>query len=58
MEPDMTLPYDMTRCANVECELRRVCRRTEPGHPTHQSYSMFPGGQDCRGFIPLDWRER
>ena len=51
-----TLPHDYARCGNDECELRRVCRRTEPGHPTHQSHSMFPGGQDCHGFIPQDWR--
>lgn len=50
----MTLPYDYSRCANETCALRDRCRRTEPGHPTYQSYSLFPGGEDCHAYLPKE----
>lgn len=45
----MTPPYDTARCANTTCPLK--CRRKEPGHPTNQWFTMFPGGDDCYGLI-------
>ena len=45
----MTLPYDYARCENTTCPL--ACRRKEPGHPTYQPYSDFPGGDGCEGLI-------
>ena len=52
----MTLPYDYSRClitpANEACPLAARCaRRTDPGHPTYQACTAFPGGEECRGFI-------
>lgn len=46
------LPFDIARCAEpvvLSCPLR--CARKQPGHPEYQVYSMFPGGDDCHGFI-------
>lgn len=48
----MTLSHDYSRCANETCDLRAKCRRTEPGHPTYQAYSLFPGGADCHAYLP------
>ena len=45
------LPYDYTRCADP-CALADQCRRTTQGHPTYQSYTKFPGGDDCHGYLP------
>jgi hypothetical protein len=49
----VTLPYDYSRCDdNVAAKCPFACARKQPGHPTRQVYSMFPGGDDCHGFIP------
>lgn len=50
----MTLPHDIARCATDDCPLAAKCRRKEPGHPTHQWYSTFPGGDDCHGYWPKE----
>jgi hypothetical protein len=47
----MNLPYDYARCMTNDCPL--PCRRKEPGHPTYQTMQFFPGGDDCRGLIPV-----
>lgn len=52
----MTLPYDYSRCGitpgNEACPLAHGCaRRTDPGHPTYQTYTAYPGGDGCYGFI-------
>ena len=43
------LPYDYARCM-TPCELAAVCRRTTPGRAP-QSYTQYPGGDDCHGLI-------
>jgi hypothetical protein len=48
----MTPPYDYARCMTNGCPL--PCRRKEPGHPTYQTMQFFPGGDDCRGLIPIE----
>jgi len=53
----MHLPYDMSRCVTTNCPLADRCRRKEPGHPTYQSFTAFPGGEDCHGFWPRDEEE-
>ena len=45
----MTLPYDYSRCVNATCKL--ACRRKEPGRPTYQAFTAYPGGDDCYGLI-------
>lgn len=52
----MPLPFDYARCANPDCAL--PCRRKEPGHPTYQSFCVFPGGDDCHAFLPNDEAKR
>lgn len=49
--PLVPLPYDYARCDNKECELRAICRRSTPGHPSRQWYASFIGGPQCSGFI-------
>jgi len=50
----VTLPYDYSRCGNGKCPLRDRCKRAlAPGRPGGwQTFSMFPGGDDCDGLIP------
>jgi len=48
----MALPYDVSRCGTKGCPLAETCRRKELGHPTYQSYTLFPGGEDCYGYWP------
>lgn len=55
----MTLPYDYPRCGitpgSEACPLAvRCARRLDPGHPTYQAYSAFPGGMDCHGYIEAE----
>lgn len=52
----MNLPYDYSRCANGECELRLACLRyLDKGHSTRQVYSMFKPNEDgtCDNQIPV-----
>jgi len=50
----MTIPFDISACANQTCEVRFNCRRPQaPG----RVYSNFPGGADCYGFIGQDRRK-
>lgn len=48
-----TLPYDVARCASTQgCPLAPTClRSTDAGHPTYQTHSHFPRGDECHGFI-------
>lgn len=51
------LPYDYSRCASPDgCPLANTCRRAlDPGRPDgNQSYTVFPGGKDCYGYIGSD----
>jgi len=50
----MPLPYDISRCPTENCPLADSCRRKEPGHPTYQTYTLFPGGTDCYGYWPKE----
>ena len=50
------LPFDYSRCATEGCALAATCRRKEPGHPTYQAFSLFPGGNACRAYIPKETR--
>jgi hypothetical protein len=52
------LPYDYSRCANKTCQLRDRCKRAlAPGRPGgEQTFSMFPGGEDCEAFIDVNER--
>jgi hypothetical protein len=55
----MRLPYDYARCmetdANADCPLAARClRRIDPGRGDDQSYTAFPGGEDCYGFISAE----
>lgn len=47
---------DISMCLNDQCSVRRICRRHEDSGttptPKRQSYTAFPGGDDCSGF----WR--
>ena len=57
----MSLPFDISRCGitpgNEACPLAARCaRRLDPGHPTYQAYTAFPGGEDCYGFIATEER--
>mgnify|MGYP007078876448 CR=1 FL=1 len=50
----MPIPFDMSRCARTEeeCVLAKTCLRfLDPGHPTYQSFSIFPGGEDCHAYL-------
>lgn len=48
----MTLPFDYARCLDpLGCPLASRCARTHPGRPYHQSYTAYPRGEDCHGFI-------
>jgi hypothetical protein len=48
----MSLPYDYARCPEpVRSQCSLPCARKQPGHDKYQTYSMFPGGADCHGFI-------
>jgi hypothetical protein len=49
----MRLAYDVSRCANDQCEQRNTCLRwLVPGRPDgNQTFSMFPGGSDCSALI-------
>lgn len=48
----MTLAHDMSRCEqSIAARCPFACARKQPGHPTHQVYTMFPGGDDCHGYI-------
>ena len=44
------LPYDYARCG-TPCAIAARCRRTTPGRDGYQSFSNFPGGDDCHGLI-------
>ena len=44
------LPFDYARCM-TPCALATRCRRTTPGRDGYQTYSDFPGGDDCHGMI-------
>ncbi len=50
----MTLPFDHSRCPDtIDCPLANRClRHQDPGHPTNQAHTLFPGGMDCYAFIP------
>lgn len=50
------LPYDYSRCANLTCELHEKCLRwlSPPRPDGPQSYTAYPGGDDCHGFIPME----
>jgi len=50
-EKEAALPYDVSRCGTKGCPLSGTCRRKEPGHPTHQVYTAFPGGAGCYGYL-------
>jgi len=50
----MPLPYDISRCATDNCPLAPTCRRKEPGHPTYQTRTFFPGEDDCYGYWPRE----
>ena len=52
----MTIPYDISRCATTDCPHRAYCLRATPGSPKWQSFTAYPGGDDCHGLI--DGRER
>lgn len=55
----MTLPHDMARCENDECPLRNKCLRyLDPGREGYQSFTDFPGGEDCDWFIPVADHEK
>jgi len=54
----MKLPFDYSRCDNENCPLSQKCARfLDPGHPTYQVYTDYPGGEDCYGFIDVTERE-
>ncbi len=44
------LPNDYERCITWGCPLADRFLRKQPGHPTYQAFSVFPGGEDCNGF--------
>lgn len=51
------LPYDIARCGitptNKDCPLAGKClRRLDPGREKNQTFSAFPGGEDCHGYWP------
>ena len=52
----MSLPYDYSRCPGDDCKLKTKCLRfLSPGRPDgHQAFTVFAGGDDCPGFIPLN----
>lgn len=52
----MRLPFDIARCgettANAACPLGERCkRRLDPGRGEYQTYTAFPGDDNCYGFI-------
>ena len=49
----MNLPYDYARCTGTTQEICQTCRRTEPGHPTRQSFFSFAPAADgtCEHYI-------
>lgn len=52
----MTLSYDIARCmAPGDCPLKYKClRELSPRRPDGpQAVSLFDGGNDCTGFIPV-----
>lgn len=50
----MTLPYDVSRCANADCPKRQTCARwLDPGRPGYQVFCLFKGGDDCPEYIPV-----
>lgn len=51
----MTLPYDYSRCAGrllpddtMHADCINCLRRTSPGHPTRQIYTLAPPLEDGR----------
>lgn len=52
----MTLPFDTARCFGTDHPDCDNCRRKEPGHPTHQWYTVPPDnlklGESCESQIP------
>lgn len=49
----MSLPYDYARCTGTTHEICQTCRRTEPGHPTRQSFFSWRPVQNgtCAHYI-------
>lgn len=48
------LSYDMARCITPGCAFAAMCARKLPGRPGCQSFTEYPGGVDCPGYIHAD----
>lgn len=50
----MTLPADVSRCANPDCWQRMDCERAVPPQSGRVVWITFPTVRNCEFFIPKD----
>lgn len=59
MTAEFELAYDMARCRNETCAVRQTCLRFRARWaPRAQVFSVFPGGEDCRGRMEMGGVEK
>lgn len=48
---------DISMCLNHDCPLAKKCYRHEATTSDWQSYDNFEGGEDCRGYWPMEEKD-